>query len=41
MHMLMPITGIKLWYTLFFNLEIYTVYIKIFKLVFKVLSDAA
>ena len=35
------ITGIKVWVYAFFNLEIYTVYIKMFKLVFKVLGDAA
>jgi hypothetical protein len=35
------IIGIKVWVYAFLNLETCTVYIKIFKLVFKVLGDAA
>ena len=35
------ITGIKVWVYAFLNLEIHTTYTKIFKLVFKVLGNAA
>jgi len=41
MHRLIPITGIKVWVYAFLNLEIRAIYIKIFQLVFKVLSNAA
>jgi len=37
----MFITGIKVWIYAFLNLETRVVYIKMFKLVFKVLGDAA
>ena len=35
------ITGIKVWVYAFFNLKTHAIYTKMFKLVFKVLSDAA
>ena len=38
---LIPITGIKVWVYAFLNLETCTAYIKMFKLVFKVLGNAA
>jgi hypothetical protein len=38
-YRLVPIIGIKVWVYTFFNLEIYTTYIKIFKLIFKVLGN--
>jgi len=41
MHTLISIIGIKVWVYAFLNLEIRAVYAKTFKLVFKVLGDAA
>jgi len=41
MHRLIPITGIKVWVYTFLNLKTRAIYIKIFQLVFKVLSNAA
>ena len=38
---LIPLTGIKVQVYTFFNLKTHTAYIKIFKLVFKVLGNAA
>jgi hypothetical protein len=40
-HGLIPIIGIKVWVYAFLNLETRTAYIKIFKLVFKVLGNTA
>ena len=41
MHGLICTTGIKVWVYAFLNLETHAVYTKMFKLVFKVLGDAA
>ena len=39
MHRLIHIIEIKVWVYAFFNLKIYTAYIKIFQLIFKVLGN--
>jgi len=40
-YRLIPITRIKVWVYAFFNLKTYTIYTKMFQLVFKVLGDTA